>query len=200
VTTLMKLGPADVGRRLTLEEFLNGDYTPGHKYELIDGRLAVSPEARLTHEELRQWLLVKLVYYAGQHPDVIRFVTAGARVFIPGRAETTCPEPDLAAYRAFPSGHEIGEHDWEDMNPLLVVAILSEGTEEKHLVRNVRLYGQAPSIGEYQVVDPGSDPRQPTLIVRRRSGSRWRTRRVPFGETYRTNLLPGFELLVDPTR
>ena len=43
-----QLGPADHGRELTYDEFLAGDYEEGHKYELIDGRLYVSPFGQLS--------------------------------------------------------------------------------------------------------------------------------------------------------
>ena len=39
---------------------------------------------------------------ATSHREVINYVSVRCRVFIPGRRQATCPEPDLAAYRDYP--------------------------------------------------------------------------------------------------
>ena len=39
MATVLKIGPADHGRPMTLDEFQAGDYEEGYKYELIDGEL-----------------------------------------------------------------------------------------------------------------------------------------------------------------
>jgi Uma2 family endonuclease len=198
MATLLKLGPADQGRPLTLEEFLSAEYARGYKYELIDGRLDVSPEANLPHDQNKEWIRDELFLYSRQHPEVINYVSGASRVFVPDRPDVTCPEPDVAAYHNFPREARIGEHDWQDISPVLVVEVLSEGTEAKDLDRNARLFFLVPSIREYWVVDPRPDPNAPTLVVHRRGRKRWRIERVPFGATYRTPLLPGFELPIDP--
>ena len=63
------------------------------------------------------------------------------------------------------------------------------------------LFLQVPSIKEYWILDPRDDPDRPTMLVYRRRGLRWQNViEVAFGESYRTRLLPGFELLLDPHR
>jgi Uma2 family endonuclease len=103
-------------------------------------------------------------------------------------------------YHDFPLDTPLRTLRWEDVSPILVVEVLDEDHPDKDLDRNVRLYRQVPSIQEYWVIDPRPDPEQPTLIVYRRSGSRWRRSRFAPGSTYTTKLLPGFELVVDPRR
>jgi Uma2 family endonuclease len=76
--------------------------------------------------------------------------------------------------------------------------LTTEDDPDKDLVRNVDLYHRVPSIKEYWVVDGRTDPDEPTLLVYRRWGSRWRQAEVPFGGTYETRLLPGFALVIDP--
>ena len=56
MTTLLKLGPADHGRPLTREEFRTAHWQQGHSYELIDGRLYVSPPPTLPHDRLVTWI------------------------------------------------------------------------------------------------------------------------------------------------
>jgi Uma2 family endonuclease len=201
-TATLRLGPADHGRPLTLDEFETGDYEPGYKYELIDGRLEVSPTANPPENRLERWLDGALTAYAALHPEVINFVTSKARVFIPGRHAVTCPEPDLLAYRDFPLEASLRRgYRWNAVHPILVAEVLVEGEPEKDLVRNVELYLQAPSIKEYLVLDGRADPANPTLFVHRRRGARWqRAIEVRPGETYTTRLLPGFSLPIDPLR
>ena len=57
MSTALKLGPADHGRTLTPEEYFAGDYRPGFKYELIRGRLEVSPLPDLPANHIEEWLL-----------------------------------------------------------------------------------------------------------------------------------------------
>ena len=97
-------------------------------------------------------------------------------------------------------GTPVAERDWRNVSPSLVVEVLSEGTEDKDLERNRRLYLQVPSIREYWIVDPQATANDPMMIVFRRRGRRWAPRRiVSTGETYTTPMLPGFSVvLVDP--
>jgi Uma2 family endonuclease len=198
MATLLKLGPADHGRRLTLDEFLSGDYQEGHRYELIEGRLYVSPEANLPAGFLERWISRVLDRYVEERPDVINFSWVKTRVFVPGEEEVSAPEPDAAAYAGFPLDIPISEMRWQDVSPILVVEVLDADNPDKDLVRNVRLYRLVESIREYRVVDPRPDPDRPALIVRRRSGARWRVSRHEYGSAYATPLLPGLELVVDP--
>jgi Uma2 family endonuclease len=131
---------------------------------------------------------------------VINHVCAKARVFIPDRPDATVPEPDVAAYHDFPHDTPLRNLRWEDVSPILVVEVLDEDNPDKDLDRNVKLYRQVPSIQEYWVIDPRPDPEQPTLIVYRRSGKRWRKSTIDPGDTYTTRFLPDFELIVDPRR
>jgi Uma2 family endonuclease len=197
--TALKLGPSDHGRRLTFEEFLHGDYEPGYQYEIIEGRLYVSPEANLPQGVIEAWLLDSLKTYSAAKPEVINFVFNKARVFVPGHGEVTAPEPDIAAYHDFPLHRDFNELRWEDFAPILVVEVVTPGDPDKDFERNVELYLQVPSIREYWVLDSREDANQPTLFVYRRRGNRWQNViQVPPGGTYTTRLLPDFSLVVDP--
>jgi Uma2 family endonuclease len=172
----------------------------GYKYELIEGKVEVSPLPNLPHACLIDWLVEKLRTYAHDHPEVINKVKAPARVFVPGPTATTAPEPDIAAYRDFPLDRPLDERRWQDVSPALVVEILSEDTANKDLERNRDYYIQVPSIQEYWILDPRDSADQPTLTVYRRRGQRWQKPiEVKAGDTYQpTRLLPDFELVVDP--
>jgi Uma2 family endonuclease len=199
--TALKIGPEDHGRRMSLEEFMAAGNAEGYQYELIDGRLYVSPLPDLPHDCVEEWICSLLKSYSDENPDVINKVKNKSRVFVPRRRAVTCPEPDVAAYRDFPLDRPFRELRWQDVSPLLVVEVLSEDDPDKDLVRNVALYRRVPSIREYWILDPLQEgPDRPHLIVHRRWGRRWRILHFAPGETYTTRLLPGFKLLVDPHR
>jgi Uma2 family endonuclease len=195
VQTQVYLTPKDHGRPLSLEEFEHAASREGYHYELINGRLEVSPLPDFAHGYIRKVIERLLDLYAEQHPEVLRHVQAPARVFVPGRRATTAPEPDVAAYRDYPVGTHYSRIRWQDLRPILVVEILSADSADKDLIRNRRLYLAVPSIREYWVIDPRQDSARPELIVYRRRGARWqRPMQVPPGSTYTTRLLPGFTL------
>ena len=196
----LKFGPADHGRRVTPDELDDAEYVPGFSYEIIDGKFYVAPAASFYEQSLERWLRRKLERFGDEHPDVIGWVAAKSRVYVPGRPELTVPEPDLAVYRENLDDIADGELNWADFHPLLVVEVLVESDPDKDLIRNVDLYLQVPSIAEYWILDGRESTAEPLLIARRRWGSRWLLTEVPYGETYNTRTLPGFELLIDPRR
>jgi Uma2 family endonuclease len=199
MSTVLKLGPADHGRPMSLDEFLAGDYQEGYKYELIGGRLCVSPVANFPEGHVEKWLYRLLDRYAEEQPEVINYVHNKARVFVPGQDDLTNPEPDIAAYRNVPLDRPLRELRWQDLTPVLVVEVLSPDDPSKDLQRNVDLYLAVPSIKEYWVVDTRQDADEPALIAHIRHGKKWRIKTVAAGDTYTTRLLPGFELLLVPS-
>ena len=201
-TAIKTFGPGDHGCRIGDEEANAARYKEGYKYEIIEGRLFVSPVPNLPESRLDEWLRRKLEAYGERRPDVVNYVAGKARVFLPDRELTTCPEPDMAVYHNFPVDKPIGSLRWEDLSPVLVAEVLVDSDPFRDLVRNVGLYIQVPSIREYWVLDGSSDPDEPSLLVYRRRGSRWHTKgnEYPFCSTYSTPLLPGFSLLIDAHR
>jgi Uma2 family endonuclease len=199
MTTLLKIGPADHGRPLTLEEFQSADGQEGFRYEIIGGKLYVSPMPNPSENWAEEWLGDWLRLYARAHSGVINYVSSKARVFVPGIAEVTAPEPDLAAYHNYPCDRAPRDLRWEEVSPLLVVEVLVGGDPDKDLNRNVELYRQVASIQEYWILDAREDATLPTLLVyRRRDRSRWRkVLTVEPASTYTTDLLPGFSLTLN---
>jgi Uma2 family endonuclease len=193
--TQLYLTPKDQGRPLTLEEFEHAASQEGYHYELINGRLEVSPLPDYSHDALASIVRRLLERYAEQHPEGLRCVMGPARVFVPGHHAVTAPEPDVAAYRDFPTGQPYSRIRWQDISPSLVVEILSEKNADKDLIRNLQLYLEVPTIREYWIIDPRQDADRPSLTVYRRRGARWqRPLHVPPRSSYTTRLLPGFTL------
>jgi len=191
-----RLGPQDHGRELTCEQFLAAECEEGYKYELIDGRLEVSPEADLPHYIHEHNVYHLLHAYSVLHPDIIGFVAGKSRIFAKQRRKTTIPQPDVTAFRERVQDFDLR---WEDLTPVIVVEVLLDNWQ-KDLVRNVELYNQIPSVLEYWVLDLRADIRRPTLkVFRRDAGDQdWTTADYPAEAVYTTLLLPGFELPVTP--
>jgi Uma2 family endonuclease len=199
--TILKIGPSDHGRPMTLDEFEAAAATEGYQYELIDGQLYVSPQPDLPQNQLDEWMHTKLAVYSSSHLEVINYVSGKARVFVSGRPGVTNPEPDVAAYQNFPLDLPFSELAWQDVHPVLVVEVLSVDDPDKDSVRNLKLYLQVPSIKEYWVIDSLLEgPERPHLRIYRRTSGRWRALHYGPGATYTTRLLPGFSLVVDPRR
>jgi Uma2 family endonuclease len=191
---MAKLGLRDHGRPLTLAAFRAGDYEGGYRYELIDGKLYVSPWPEVAEDVVTQWLHRHLHKYRDRH-QILKHVTCGARVFVPGRRKVTAPAPDLAAYRRYPPVRRLYKLGWEDVSPALGVEVLDAEDPDKDLVRNVALYMEVPSIKEYWILDARQDAYLPTMTVYRRRGKVWQCPiEVGPGERYTTPLLPGFKL------
>lgn len=193
MATVLELGPDDHGRPLTFDEFMAAHYAEGYRYEIIEGRLYVSPQPNYPHSWHRRRITRRLEQYSAAHPEVINCVATDARVFLPHAPGVTAPEPDIAAYRDVPNGPNL---DWRNITPLLVVEVLGGEDDEKDLVRNVELYLQAPGIQEYWVLDIRDDEHGPTLLVHRREQDAWQVSSYGPEDVYTTDLLPGFSLPV----
>ena len=192
------LRPSDQGRKMSLEEFEHASGQNGHRYELIDGKVEVSPWPEFPHDVLLEWLADSLREYRRAHSERIKKVTTKARVYLPSCRPDTCPDPDLAVYDDVPKV-PIQLRTWHDISPSLVGEVIFDEPAKKDLERNVELYLEVPSVREYWIVDGRLDADKPQLIVYRRRGRNWQKPIVvPFGETYETKMLPGFKLVVDP--
>jgi Uma2 family endonuclease len=190
MATLLRLGPSDHGRHVTEEDWEGANLERGYRYEVIDGRLLVSPTPDLPYNIVEEWLRDCWKDYARQHPEVVNFVSQGARIFIPGRPRLTVPQPDLAAYANFPLTAPRRQLNWRQINPVFVAEVLSPDDPDKDLVRNVELYMLVSSIREYWILDGRGD--QVQLLVYRRRGPRWQNViEWTEGETVTSRHFPG---------
>lgn len=133
------------GRALTVDDL---DVLPddGHRYELIDGILIVSPSPRYRHQVVCLELAVVL---RASCPDDMRVLAAPFDVVL---AEDTCVVPDLLVAR---------RRDFTEKNlpiaPLLAVEILSPSTRLIDLNVKRDRYRRA-GVASYWVIDP-DEPR-----------------------------------------
>src|SRR5437762_950218 len=112
--TRLKLGPLDHGRRVSYEKFLASECEEGYGYELIDGKVYVSPRPDLPHARLDKWVYDCIDRYASLRPEVLNDVYGKAIVCVPGRPGVTRAGPDLVAYQDFPHQRPFADLRWED--------------------------------------------------------------------------------------
>lgn len=188
LATTLRFGPADHGLMVTDEELEFAEYESGFEYEVIYGRLFVSPVPNPSHDAFEKSILFQLHDYHIRRPDVLSYVTDRGRVFVPSEIRTTAPEPDLALFKSVP------DDDWRDVSPFIVGEVLRGDDVDKDLFRNVRLYWDVPTILEYWVFDIREDARRAKLLVYRRGQDDWDISEHSADKPYETPLLPGLKL------
>ena len=192
LATAVRFGPKSHGRRVTDDELKHAQFRLGYDYEVISGRLYVSPAPNPDHDVVERHICEQISHYRQEHPEIVGYVTGRARVFVPDEPSTTAPEPDVAVYRDVPTD------DWRDVEPFIVGEVLRGVDIDKDLFRNVELYWRVPTIQEYWVFDIREEPRRPTMIVHRRTGNGWSVSELPPDGLYETALLPGLKLRISP--
>ena len=70
-TITTRIGPADHGRKMTKEEFLDAEEEPGYRYELARGILEMTHVPGPTHGQVVGNLYQVVANYRLAHPGVI---------------------------------------------------------------------------------------------------------------------------------
>ena len=186
---VIPLGPRDAGQPLTPDEFEAAEFERGPRYELIHGVLIVTPaplEAeRDSNEELGHWLRT----YRESHASG-------------GALDLTLPEHDLRTAtnirrcdRAIWAGlgrrpRTRGPMARRDVPAIVVEFPSARPADQRRDYQEKVLEYRDLGVREYWIIDRF----RRTLTVYYWKGRRWVSRRLPESATYRTPLLPGFEL------
>jgi Uma2 family endonuclease len=181
--------PRDAGLPMTLDEFEQADFELGYRYELIHGVLIVTPppleEERDCNEELGRWLR----NYGESHPD-------GAAL------ELTLPEQNIRTAgqnrrcdRAIWAGlgrrpRTRGAVERRDPPTIVVEFPSSRPADQRRDYDEKKLEYRDLGVQEYWIIDRF----RRTMTVYSWRGQRWAKRTIRETDTYRTPLLPGFEL------
>jgi Uma2 family endonuclease len=184
--TVTRIGPADNGRRMSLEDFDHAEVEEGHLYELGRGVIVVSDVPDVRHLAQVDTIRQQLYAYRAIHPDVIHRLAAGSECKLLVRPLESERHPDLAMYKTPPPPDP---DYWATWVPELVVEVVSPGSGERDYGEKREEY-LLFGVREYWVVDAG---REEILVLRRAKG-RWTERVVRPPRMLRTRLLPGFEL------
>lgn len=183
-TTAIRIGHADHGRAMTLEEFWYAEPEEGFRYELARGRLEVFDVPDESHGMLVWFFLAQFADYRKDHPRrIYRYGSAGNfRLWLPGLVSSRTPDLAVVLLNA-PKDHR------NRRIPYLAMEIVSEGVEshERDYVTKREEY-LAYGLLEYWIVDPIVQ----RITVLLRDGDVW-VERVFNGDQVAEGLvLPGF--------
>ena len=185
-TSIIRIGPADNGRMMTLDEFRNAEVVEGYRYELARGIVEVSDVPNDRHG-LIIWVILRFIaVYDLSHPGTIARAGGGSEfrlwlpVLVSGR------NPDVAvALRSTPKDGR-GRRP-----PSLAFEVVSEGSDarERDYVAKRAEY-LAFGLREYWIVDP--QDRTVTVLVR--DGDAWVEQSYRTDQTAVSLVLPGLAM------
>lgn len=186
-TSTLKLGPADHGRRMTLEEFLDAETEEGHLYELARGVLEVGEIPDEPHGDI-QWSLMKAISdHDRDHPGRIHRAGSGnsVRVCLPGLVSSRIP--DVGVILGWTPRDARGQSP-----PRLVMEIVATGDEahQRDYVTKREEYLRYGML-EYWIVD--ESVRQINALLR--DGDTWVERVFRDQQPARGLVLPGFSVI-----
>jgi Uma2 family endonuclease len=176
-------GPRAAGIRMTLREFDRAEFVEGYRYELINGVLVVSPIPSLQERTPNEYLGHVLLSYRENHPQ-------GTCLDLTAPEQTVLTLTNRRrADRVIWLG--LGRRPRRRDVPSIIAEFVSKAKRDRlrDYVEKRDEY-MAVGVGEYWVIDRF----QRTLTVFSLVGGKIKTRTIREKQTYKTPLLPGFEL------
>lgn len=189
--TIIRIGPQDHGRRMSLDEFDPAEVQEGYIYELGRGVITVTDVPRPRHLRIVNAIRRQFAAYDLAHPGRISILASGGECKILLDDLQSERHPDLAVYKTGASVE--GEDVWATWIPEIVIEVISPGSEQRDYVEKREEY-LAFGVLEYWIVDAG----RAEILVLRRSRGRWAERVLHRADVYRTRVLPGFEFACAP--
>lgn len=182
-------GPRDAGALMSLDEFENADFELGYRYELIHGVLIVTPpaleEERDANEELGRWL--RNYQESHRQGKTLNLTLPEQNVRTIGQ-NRRCDRVIWAGLGRRPRSR--GPIARRDVPTIIVEFPSSSAADRRRDYEEKKNEYRDIGVLEYWIIDRF----RRLLTVYHRRGQRWVKKTVPEGETYRTPLLPGFEL------
>jgi len=183
--TVIKIGPADHGRRMSLDDFDATEATDGGLYELSRGIITVVDVPRPKHGKLAFAARRQFHIWLEAHPQKIEFLATSGECKILVAGYESERHPDLAVYTT-PEPDD--PNAWSIWIPAIVVEIVSLGSEQRDYVEKRDEY-LAFGVQEYWIIDPAKGE----MLVLRRFRGRWTEQVVRPPQRYASRLFPGFE-------
>ena len=178
------LGPADVGRLITSDEFAAADYQPPWIYERVAGRLEImSPEGKDHVRTSTPWLNA-LVPYGVAHPDRIQAVVPSPWVRVDADTERI---GDIGVYL----GGLLDALNLPDQISDLIIEFVSPSRADRRRDYVLKRADYLKvGVREYVIVDRFD--RKVTVLTL--EGDRYAERVIPADGVYQSPLLAGFAL------
>jgi Uma2 family endonuclease len=186
IATPLRISPADHGRTMTLEEFMEADVEEGYCYELARGVLEVNQVPNDPHGVVVCNLYRAVSRYDEKHPGVIHRYGGGSefRFWLPGMISGR--NPDLGAVLRGAVKDERGRR-----LAALAAEVVSRGSIQRDYETKREEY-LAYGLLEYWIVDPLE--RRVTVLTRR--GDVWHEAVFRDEQTIISRVLPGFATTV----
>jgi len=183
---LRQIGPADDGRRMSLDEFDRVEGQEGYHYELNKGTIEVTHIPHRRHAAQQMELRDQLIGYKIANPGIITAVGTPDSTKVLIETEQSERHPDIAVYTTpMPDADEI----WSIWVPAIAIEIVSESSAKRDYQDKPNEY-LAFGISEYWIVD--GFKKQMTVMIRYRGI--WKNKIVKPSQRYTTRHLPGFSL------
>jgi Uma2 family endonuclease len=186
-TITRRIGPADHGQRMTLDEFIEADFEEGWLYELAREVIDVTEVPGLNHGRIVGRLTQLFIVYAINHAGVINYRAGGGECRLRLPRMQSDRHPNQVIYLLPPP---LGENQpWTEWVPTLAVEVVSRGGEDRDYIEKREEYLRV-GVTEYWILDPI----ERRLLVLKRFGDLWKELIVQTGTVYRPSLLPGLEV------
>jgi Uma2 family endonuclease len=181
VSTPLRIGPADHGRTITLQEFLEAEEEDGYRYELARGVLEVTEVSNDPHGAVVSNLYVAVARYRLDHPGYIYRYGGGHefRFWLPGLVSGR--NPDLAVVLRYAPKDRRGRR-----LPALAAEVVSRSSIYRDYVTKREEY-LAYGLLEYWIVNPIE--RKVTVLTR--DGDVWAEQVVRDDQVIPSLVLPG---------
>lgn len=185
--TLLKIGPADHGRPMSLDEFEHAKVQEGYLYELSRGVITVVDVPKKLHALQLIAIRRQFTSYEVSHPGRIVGVLGSmeCKLLIPALGSER--HPNVVVYLTQPPEVE-GKDFWSQWIPEIVIEIVSPSSRKRDYEEKPEEYLRM-GVKEYWIVDP----RKRAMVVMRRVRNRWVESVVEPPALYRTRLLPELE-------
>ncbi|MCA1685004.1 MAG: Uma2 family endonuclease [Planctomycetia bacterium] len=184
-TRPITIGPADHGRAMSFDDFIEADFQDGWLYELARGVIDVTEVPGVNHGRIVGRVTGLFVLYMEARPGVINYRAGGGecRIRLPGMQSDR--HPDQAIYLLPPPP---GPKPWTRWVPQTVVEVVSQSGKKRDYVEKREEYLRA-GVSEYWLLDP----KHRKFLVLSRTGDVWEEVVIPAGGVHRTHFLPGLE-------
>ena len=187
-TVKTRIGPADNGRRMSLEEYLDSDFAPNYRIELARGVIEVSEVPNDPHGQIVDNVHFQFETLRRQHPGVILRIAHASEVQLIIPELDSERNPDLGViFRGTPLNGR------GRIMPRLVVEVVSLGkaARDRDYVTKAEEY-LVFGILEYWIVDQFL--RQVVVLIRIEEAGvpTWSERIFRDSQVIESQLLPGF--------
>jgi Uma2 family endonuclease len=190
-TTATIIGPADEGRRMSLDEFIDARGQGGRLYELSRGIVTMVDVPSPHHSTILDAIRMQFAAYRLSHPDIIYSTIGGGECRLLVNDLESDRHHDLAVYMTPPPESKKADEIWSRWIPEIVIEVVSPGSRFRDYQEKPEEYLRF-GVQEYWIVDVS----ERAMKVLRRSGGRWTERTVKPPVLHKTHLLPGLEFSI----